>query len=80
MGEAETTSPAKPPGVILGPIQTGAVAFCSLFTKHSPWEDEEGEGRKSRARTVPVPVLPCLPSPRRIVSPLKRAGQGEGVN
>lgn len=60
VGEAETTSPAKPPRVILGPMQTEAVAFCSLFTKHSPGEGEEGEGRKSRARTVRVPLLPCL--------------------
>lgn len=74
VGEAETTTPAKPPSVILGPIRAEAVAFCSLFTKHSPGEGEEGEGRKSRASTVPVPLLP---PPWRIPS---GAGQGEGVN
>lgn len=74
VGEAETTSPAQPPSVILGPIRAEAVALCSLFTKHFPGEGEEGEGRKSRAGTVPVPLLP---PPWRIRSD---TGQGEGVN
>lgn len=75
MGEAETTSPAKPPCVILGPIQTEAVAFCSLLTKRSPGEGEEGEGRRPRARAVPVPLLPYRLLPG---VPRARAGRGKG--
>lgn len=40
---------------------TEAVAFCSLLTKYSRGDGEEGEGRESRVSSVSVP-LPAFPS------------------
>lgn len=54
------------------------MAFCSLFTKYSLGEGEEGEGRGARARSVSAP-LPAFPSSLPGFSHRNGLGRGKGL-
>lgn len=60
MGEAETTLPAKPPGVILGLIQRPW--HFARFSQNTPWGRARRERGAGRGRGAFLPrSLPSLP-------------------